>query len=146
MWTLSVNDYIFSMSSNHSIGTDFSKRGLTMQMVLLEFLSAQSFPVIRSCTNSLSQTRQEHIGTIHIMVGFNLLSLNWRWPITRESILRWPSRRNRNTWSKWPVFRFVSQSFALKDHFHWQCIRVVMILMTVRSILSVVLISLDAHT
>ena len=47
-----------------------------MQMVLLESLNAQSFLVIRSCTSSLSQIRQERFGIIHIMVGFNLLGLN----------------------------------------------------------------------
>ena len=41
-----------------------------MQMVLLESLNALLFLAIRSSTNSKSQTRQEHFGTIHIMVSF----------------------------------------------------------------------------
>jgi hypothetical protein len=74
-----ATDFVFSTSEHdYSIGMDSFKKGLTMQMVLLESLNARSFLVIRSCSNSLSQTRQEHFGTIHIMVGFkfNLLDLN----------------------------------------------------------------------
>jgi hypothetical protein len=51
-----------------------SKRELTLQMVLLAYLNAQLFLEIRSCINSLSQTRQERFGTTHIIVGFSLLS------------------------------------------------------------------------
>jgi hypothetical protein len=72
-------DFVFLTSEHdYSIGMDSFKKGLTMQMVLLESLNARSFLVIRSCTNFLSQTRQGHFGTIHIMVGFkfNLLNLN----------------------------------------------------------------------
>lgn len=47
---------------------------LILQMVLLESLNVQLFLKIRSCTNLVSQTRQERIGTIHIIVSsFNFL-------------------------------------------------------------------------
>ena len=42
---------------------------LIMQMVLLESLNVQLFLNIRSCMISLSQTRQERFGTIHIIVS-----------------------------------------------------------------------------
>jgi hypothetical protein len=48
---------------------DYFNTELIMQMVLLEFLNAQLFLKIRFCTISLSQTRQEPIGTIHIIVS-----------------------------------------------------------------------------
>ena len=48
---------------------EYSNAELIMQMVLLESLNVQLFLVIRSCMTSLSQTRREHFGTIHIIVS-----------------------------------------------------------------------------
>jgi hypothetical protein len=71
---LAADFRFLNVEHNYSIGMDSFKKGLTMQMVLLESLNVRSFLVIHSCTNSLSQTRQEHFGTIHIMVS-SLISL-----------------------------------------------------------------------
>ena len=67
---LTLRFRFLNVEHDYSIGMESFKKELPMQMVLLESPNALSFLVIRSCTNSLSQTRQEHIGTIHFIVSF----------------------------------------------------------------------------
>ena len=48
---------------------DYFNTELILQMVLLESLNVQLSLKIRSCMNSVFQTRRERIGTIHIIVS-----------------------------------------------------------------------------
>ena len=68
MGTVPTTDFLI-VKHNYSIGMVYFNAELIMQTVLLESLNVQLFLEIHSCMISLSQTRQEHFGTIHIIVS-----------------------------------------------------------------------------